>query len=89
MFANIFPNTRRTQYFFKVHSESGRAFISNTQFVMNGLKNVEVLAEFKTDHNVISEFRRDASGGRRGGVTGREGRRRPSPFVDEKHPDHL
>lgn len=66
MFANIFPNTRHTQYFFKVHSESGRAFISNTQSVMNGLKNVEVLAEFKTDHNVISEFRRDASGGRRG-----------------------
>lgn len=87
MFANIFPNTRHTQYFFKVHSESRRAFISNTQSVMNGLKNVEVLAEFKTDHNVISEFRRDASGGRR--ETWREGRRRPAPFVDEKHPDHL
>lgn len=51
---------------------------------MNDVKNVEVLAEFKTDHNVISGFLPDASGAEDGGETCREGTKEA-----EKHPDHL
>lgn len=51
---------------------------------MNEVNNVEVLAEFKTDHNVISEFLPDTSGLADGGETVREGTKEA-----EKHPDHL
>lgn len=52
---------------------------------MNDVNNVEVLAEFKTDHNVISEFLpARADGAVDGGETVREGTKEA-----EKHPDHL